>query len=401
MGLDHVPPNNADAERAVLGALLMPGEGPGALLEVVNMGLSETHFYQRKHQLIFDAVCSLHRKGIPADLLTVTKKLEQLEHLKQAGGVPYLSEMIDAVPTAANVAYYAKMVKDVSARRSILRHLSEVAKKVDDEAVDIDEIIEDIHQTEDLLPQLNQDQRHSMPVDAETFCQMETKPIPMIVGKGLIPAFGYTMLAGYAKSGKTTLAIQLCLSIITGKPFVNKFPIGRPGAETLYCYLENTDDGIRKIIMEQRAAWGAPIEDASSLHLLNAQKLRLHPKGDLRHLRNMIKEKQIKLCIIDPISLALQGDQNDYAVVRTLINALHDIGSDTGAAFSADPPFPQAQRREAGRHTRHDRLISLGQLRGKRHRPGEIFRPEAPGLQTPHLRHEIRSSARRPVPPPQ
>ena len=333
METDRVPPNNIDAERAVLGSMLMPDEGGRAIQKVLNMRLAAPHFYREAHKVIFDAILLLYNKNIPADLLTVTKKLEQTNSLEEAGGVVYMDEMIDAVPTVENVTYYADMVLEASARRRIIRQLHKTVKRADDEKVELEEVMADIARINGSLPTLSKTWRRKKPVDAKNFCEMDMQNIPMIVGGGLIPAFGYTMLAGHAKSGKTTLCLQLCISIATGTPFLNTFPIEQPGAGVLYCYLENSDNGIRKILKEQRQQWGGTQPELTNLYLLEAKGLCLQRQEDLRYLRNMIQEKKIELCIIDPISLAMKNDQNDYSVVRSLVNTLLQMGRDTGTAF--------------------------------------------------------------------
>ncbi|MFC1713163.1 AAA family ATPase [Candidatus Poribacteria bacterium] len=346
---NRVLPNNINAERAVLGAMLMPDEGASAIQKVLDTGLAVPHFYKEGHQIIFDAILSLYNRDEPADLLTVTTQLEQAGNVKKAGGVIYLDEMIDAVPTAANVAYYANIVLEASARRSIIKQLAMIDGKADDETVELVEIMEDIEQIGGSLPSLSKNWQRKRAIDAESFCQMDMQDIPMIVGDGLIPAFGYTMLAGYAKSGKTTLCMQLCLSIATGEPFLNTFPIEHPGANVLYCYLENSDNGIRKILAEQRQNWGSPVKELKNLYLLDAKGLCLQHQADLRYLSDVIREECIKLCIIDPVSLAMRGDQNDYSVVRSLVNALQEIGQKAGVAFLLIHHFhkPSVVKRDA------------------------------------------------------
>ena len=105
MGTNRVPPNNIDAERTVLGSMLMPDEGRRAIQKVLNMGLAAPHFYRDTHKIIFDAILSLYHKNISADLLTVTKELEQTNNLREVGGVVYLDEMIDAAEKFYELCY--------------------------------------------------------------------------------------------------------------------------------------------------------------------------------------------------------------------------------------------------------------------------------------------------------
>ena len=115
------------------------------------------------------------------------------------------------------------------------------------------------------------------------------------------------------------------MSIATGRAFLNTFPIEHQGAGVPYCYLENSDSGIRKIITEQKQAWGASEPELKNLYLLDAKELCLQRQADLRYLKDVIQENGIKLCIIDPVSLAIKRDQNDYSVVRSFVNDLKQI----------------------------------------------------------------------------
>lgn len=120
MSLERVQPNNIDAERAVLGAMLLPGEGKAAIAKVVKI-LGDNSFYKTSHQEIYLAVKRLFERSEAVDLLTVTKELSSVDKLEMVGGVTYIDEMIDSVPTAANVEYYANMVKDCALRRRLIR----------------------------------------------------------------------------------------------------------------------------------------------------------------------------------------------------------------------------------------------------------------------------------------
>lgn len=128
--MNKVPPNFPDAEVAVLGSILQLEGGAAALLEVVGSGLRATDFYSEKHSIIYRAIMSIHDQGIPVDLVSLTRELQDTEKLDQVGGVSYLDELIDSTPTAANAGYYASQVLNASRLRAIIR----VSGKVFNEA---------------------------------------------------------------------------------------------------------------------------------------------------------------------------------------------------------------------------------------------------------------------------
>jgi replicative DNA helicase len=122
--LDRIPPQNIDAERAVLGAMLTPGEAKKAAAAVSSI-LIDTDFYRIGHQHIYNAILRLFDTDIEIDLLTVTKQLEKDDNLEKVGGVPYLDEMIEGVPSADNVKHYAEQVKEEAMRRQLLHAAAE------------------------------------------------------------------------------------------------------------------------------------------------------------------------------------------------------------------------------------------------------------------------------------
>ena len=112
---DRTPPQDIDAERSVLGAMMLSKDAIADVVEVVRPG----DFYYPAHQLVYDAVLDLYARGEPADAVTVSGELTRAGQLVRVGGAPYLHTLISMVPTAANAAYYAQIV----AERATLRRL--------------------------------------------------------------------------------------------------------------------------------------------------------------------------------------------------------------------------------------------------------------------------------------
>ncbi|MFV0458282.1 MAG: replicative DNA helicase [Actinomycetales bacterium] len=118
----RTPPNDQAAEQAVLGSMLLSKD---AIADVVE-ALRGQDFYRPAHELVFDAVLDLYGRGEPADALTVSDELTKRGELGRVGGVSYLHLLINSVPTAANAAYYADIVRE----RAILRRLVEAGTKI-------------------------------------------------------------------------------------------------------------------------------------------------------------------------------------------------------------------------------------------------------------------------------
>jgi len=136
-----VPPHNIEAEKSVLGALLLDKD---AIIKVVEF-LKERHFYRTANANVFEAILNLFEKREPADVITVSEELRKMGKLDATGGVSYLTELVNSVPTAANIEHYAKIIWDDSIKRSILSVSSTMGELVFSEG-DIGGLLDKVEQ---------------------------------------------------------------------------------------------------------------------------------------------------------------------------------------------------------------------------------------------------------------
>ncbi len=137
-----VPPHNVDAERATLGAILLDGD----VISTVLRYLRTEDFYSTSHQKIFKAIIDLFNRGETIDLISLTDRLSAGGELEAVGGTTYISSLTDEVPTSANVAYYAKIVKDRSVRRQLLKISGGLLSQAYDEGLETRVLIEEAEQ---------------------------------------------------------------------------------------------------------------------------------------------------------------------------------------------------------------------------------------------------------------
>ncbi len=136
---DSVPPHNLDAEKAVLGSVLL---NPDCLPTVLEL-LRGRDFFRTGHKKVFDSMVSLFNKGETLDLITITDELRNQGELDAAGGLGYVSTLTDATPTSANVGYYAGIVRSQSLRRNLLNIAQEIIADAQNDTVQTREIIEE------------------------------------------------------------------------------------------------------------------------------------------------------------------------------------------------------------------------------------------------------------------
>jgi len=116
---DRTPPQNIEAERSVLGAMLLNPDAVGTAAQILRENPAEL-FYVEAHQHVYAGILSLSKSDTPVDMVTLTQALGQSGTLEKAGGAAYIAELPDAVPTSANVEHYAKIVLEAALRRKLI-----------------------------------------------------------------------------------------------------------------------------------------------------------------------------------------------------------------------------------------------------------------------------------------
>lgn len=119
----RLPPQNLEAEMSVIGGVLLENDALNRTMEY----LTADDFYRQSHRKIFEALIFLSSKSEPADLVTVTAVLKDRNELEDVGGSSYLATLVDYVPTAANIVYYCKLVKEKAIARNLISAATEIA----------------------------------------------------------------------------------------------------------------------------------------------------------------------------------------------------------------------------------------------------------------------------------
>jgi len=134
--LQKLPPQSIESEQSVLGSILIDNDVIHKVAEI----LSPEDFYKETHQKIYEAMLNLYERGEPLDLITLSDELKKNKVLDKIGGVAYLVQLTEAVPTSANVLNYARIVKE----KSLLRNLISAATEIISECYREEEEIEDL-----------------------------------------------------------------------------------------------------------------------------------------------------------------------------------------------------------------------------------------------------------------
>lgn len=141
--LDRLPPHSLEAEQGVLGCMLLaPNDSIGVCLEKLKKGAES--FYDLRHQMLYDLLVTTYDKKEPIDLITISQNLRDNKQLEAVGGVAYLSSLMDAVPSAANLPYYADIVKEKHLLRRVISTFTQTVANVYEFEGEIDKFLDEV-----------------------------------------------------------------------------------------------------------------------------------------------------------------------------------------------------------------------------------------------------------------
>ena len=228
-----VPPHDVQAEKSVLGAVLIDS----SVLNIVAEFLKSDHFYLSEHKMVYSAMLILFEKQEPIDLITIQNQLKHQGNLKKVGGKSYLSELIDTVPTSAYIEHYARIVKECFAKRKLIELSSRLVEKSFDEKTDVKKLLDDAEVQIFALSQehLHRDFIELKEILAESFERLEDFMKKGAQFRGVATRYvdldrklsgmqdsNLLVLAARPGVGKTTFALNIALNVA----IKDKLPVG-------------------------------------------------------------------------------------------------------------------------------------------------------------------------------
>ncbi|PIP20051.1 MAG: replicative DNA helicase [Candidatus Omnitrophica bacterium CG23_combo_of_CG06-09_8_20_14_all_40_11] len=138
MTLDKLPPQNLEAEMAVLGSMLMDEDAISSATELLDKG----SFYKDTHKKIFEAISNLYNANKAVDLITLTDELKRNETLDEIGGASFLTALVNSVPTAANISHYVSIVKEKYILRTLINNATKIVSLCYESEGNVDEVVD-------------------------------------------------------------------------------------------------------------------------------------------------------------------------------------------------------------------------------------------------------------------
>ncbi len=318
---DKVPPHNAEAEQASLGALLLD---PDAVPHVLRY-LRPDDYYVNANKHVFAAIIALFEKGQKADLITLADEMRAQGTLDHAGGAAYIAKLTDAVPSSANVEYYAQIVRDGAVRRAVMKLSADIRQKATDDGIETSLLLDELQES---IFEISQD-RQSVTYKSVKEVVPETMRLIEKLSKSTaqytgVPA-GYpdldSMTSGFHDSeliiigarpsvGKTAFALNLAAHMaLREKAGVGFFSLEMPDVQLMNRLLasearissEKVRSGLIKPSDIQSLMDAASRLYEAPLYIVDVPNIKLL---DLRSLaRRMKSERDIQVLFIDYLTL--------------------------------------------------------------------------------------------------
>ena len=323
---ERVPPQDLDAERALLGAIMLK---PNAMYDVADT-VTDASFYASKHGDIYDAMLTLFNKGEPIDLVTLSGKLDSQKKLTSIGGRGYLSELVNAAPAATNALHYAHAIKAKHIHRELIEAATQIGELGYKEDGEVEQLLDEAQSTVFRIANTSTLQKFSAIGDELKEAMVRFDNLQNSTGelRGIHTGFRDldNLLAGFQKSdliilaarpsmGKTSLALDI----------IRQTAIGHDNAVGIFS-LEMSSQQLTDRILSAEArvdSWklrtGKRLSEEETAHIHTAiDKLSTAPIFiddkvertvlQMRSIARRLKaEKGLSLIVVDYLQLIIPG----------------------------------------------------------------------------------------------
>ena len=327
-----VPPHDIEAEKSVLGAVLIDSSTISQVFEF----LRSEHFYIKEHQYIYSAMLTLFEKQEPIDLVTLKNALKKSGNLKKVGGTEFLSDLINTVPTAAYAEHYAHIVKDNYTKRKLIELSSRLVEQSFNEQGDTKNLLDDAERQIFALSQEHhhQDFAELKEILADSFERLDEFIKSGTHIRGVATGFStidnkiaglhdsnLIVLAARPGIGKTTLALNIALNVamkdkiavgyfsleMSKEELVDRLLVGQADIDAWRLKTGRlSDEDFKKLTEAMGELSEAPIyiDDSPGISVLEMRT----------KARKLKVDKNLRLLIVDYLQLADSGKKFDSRV---------------------------------------------------------------------------------------
>jgi replicative DNA helicase len=401
--IDRLPPHDLQMEMGVLGcALLEPNQCIGECIEKLKDD-GKMAFYDLRHQTIYETLAEMFNKRMPVDLITVQQNLKDRQLLDQVGGIAYLSQLQDAVPSAANLSYYLDIVREKYLLRKLITTCSGVVGKVYDYEGNVEELLDEVEK-EVLRVNESRAQGNMTPVNALVHDAIAT--IENYFGRngqlgGLATGFAdldkmtdglhggeMIVIAARPSMGKTSLAMNIAEHVALEM----KLPVGVFSLEMsagslvlrMMCSLARVNlRSIREGFMSESDF--PKLTNAAGR--LSASKLFIDDTAGLSILqlraraRRMAQQHGIKLFVIDYLQLlnstARRSQENRQQEIADISSGIKALAKELNVPVIVLAQLNREIEKDKNRKPRMSDLRESGSIEQDADLVGLLYKPEA------------------------
>jgi hypothetical protein len=326
--LEKELPHSLDAERSVLGAIMVQNSNLALVQEI----LKDSDFYRDQHRRIFLAMGALGERACAIDPVTTTEELQRRSELGAAGGPAYIDALIDGVPHSSNAAHYAQIVREKSMLRLVIAAGSDAIEAAyssngNGPGEVLQRAAERIrHASEALVPAASV-------LAADDLADVLDRPIPETpwAARGLIAQGDLGIISGPGGIGKSWISLALALDLAVGRDALGRFVVGRPyriAVVDLESRPWEADQRLHRIV----AGCGLDRSALRGMVHVVRHRLRFDRPGDVRRLIASVREWKIDFVILDSFRRLHAGDENRSETISGLfLDAFDLLRSETGA----------------------------------------------------------------------
>ena len=399
---DRLPPHAPEAEQGVLGCVLLsPNDCLGQCIEKLKSGADV--FYDLRHQTIYSALVEMYDHRDPIDVITLQQRLKDKQLLDQIGGIPYLNALQDAVPSAANVTYYADIVQEKFLLRKMIQACTDVVGKVYDYEGEVDALMDEVER--DILQ------------ISESRVQGGAQPAKQLVGKAIHTIENYfnrqgvlggigtgftdldkmtdglhggemIVIAARPSMGKTSLAMNIAESVVLNQKLaVGVFSLEMT-AESLVMRmlcsnarvnLRNIREGFMseadfpKLTSSAGRLSNAPlfIDDTPALSILQLRA----------RARRMSQQHEVKLFVVDYLQLlhstARRGQENRQQEISDISSGIKALAKELNVPVIVLSQLNRELEKDKSRKPRLSDLRESGAIEQDADVVGLLYKPSA------------------------
>lgn len=368
----RIPPQNIDSEKALLGSIMLK---PEAMHEIIDM-VKPDSYYSEKHRIVYNSMLELFEKNEPIDILSLSSKLKEKKQFKQIGGGAYLTELVNFVPSAANIKHYAGIVQKKFMMRNLINAADHISELGYEEDTDIEQTLDAAQSS--IFEVTNSPTLQKFIAIKDTLTEAWERLERLHQSKDEIRGIksGYreldNLLAGFQKSdliilaarpsmGKTSLALDIARQVaVNNKTPVAIFSLEMSSQQLVDRMLAaqsyvnawklrtgklTTDEEFDKLQAALSVLSEAPIyiDDKSSSNVLQMRSVA----------RRLKHEKGLGLVIVDYLQLIMptQGHSNDSMVqqVTEISRALKGMARELDVPVLALSQLSRAVEQRRGR----------------------------------------------------